>query len=210
MARDLITTTSTGPTNSAMPIGIDLMRLQYLHSAVTRLLLAPVAAYCQQQSTSRKQQRRRFCITLFAHIFSLKLKRYKYLTLVFVSCIVIQRANVFPVTGPVVVQMVGRVIALLFHDLGASRRLVVSVTSRPLLTPGKDPVPIVQEAGWATGPVWTGAENLAPPTEIRSLDRPARSAVAIPTALPGPRIFYKMIVKLYYVRILEVRIWLMQ
>ena len=27
----------------------------------------------------------------------------------------------------------------------------------------KDPVPIVQEAGWAPGPVWTGAENLAPP-----------------------------------------------
>ena len=34
---------------------------------------------------------------------------------------------------------------------------------RPLFTPGKDPVPIVQEAGWAPGPVWTGAENLAPP-----------------------------------------------
>ena len=30
-------------------------------------------------------------------------------------------------------------------------------------TPGKDPVPIVQEAGWAPGPVWIGAENLAPP-----------------------------------------------
>jgi hypothetical protein len=29
---------------------------------------------------------------------------------------------------------------------------------------GKDPVPIVQEAGWAAGPVWTGAENLAPLT----------------------------------------------
>ena len=28
------------------------------------------------------------------------------------------------------------------------------------LLPEKDPVPIVQEAGWATGPVWTGAENL--------------------------------------------------
>ena len=27
----------------------------------------------------------------------------------------------------------------------------------------KDPVPIVQEAGWAPGPVWTGTENLAPP-----------------------------------------------
>ena len=34
---------------------------------------------------------------------------------------------------------------------------------RPLFTPGKEPVPIVQEAGWAPGPVWTGAENLAPP-----------------------------------------------
>jgi hypothetical protein len=36
--------------------------------------------------------------------------------------------------------------------------------SRPgrSLRPGKDPVPIVQEAGWAPGPVWTGAENLAP------------------------------------------------
>jgi len=33
----------------------------------------------------------------------------------------------------------------------------------PLFTPGKDPVPIVQEAGWDPGPVWTGAENLAPP-----------------------------------------------
>jgi len=51
---------------------------------------------------------------------------------------------------------------------------VVSVTPRPLFTPGKDPVPIVQETGWAPGPVWTGAENLAP-TGIRSPDRPARS-----------------------------------
>ena len=37
--------------------------------------------------------------------------------------------------------------------------------------PRKNPVPIVQEAGWAPGPVWTGAENLAP-TGIRSPDRP--------------------------------------
>jgi hypothetical protein len=29
-------------------------------------------------------------------------------------------------------------------------------------TPGKDPVAIVQEAGWASEPVWIGAENLAP------------------------------------------------
>ena len=33
---------------------------------------------------------------------------------------------------------------------------------RPQLTSGKDPVPILQEAGWVSGPVWTGAENLAP------------------------------------------------
>jgi hypothetical protein len=41
------------------------------------------------------------------------------------------------------------------------------------LYPGEEPVPIVQEAGWAPGPVWTGAENLAP-SGIRSPDRPAR------------------------------------
>ena len=43
----------------------------------------------------------------------------------------------------------------------------MSVTPRPLFTPEKDTVPIVQEAGWTPGPVWTGAENLAP-TGIRS------------------------------------------
>jgi hypothetical protein len=41
-------------------------------------------------------------------------------------------------------------------------------------TPRKDLVPIVQDAGWAPGPVWTGAENLAP-TGIQFLDLPARS-----------------------------------
>jgi len=34
---------------------------------------------------------------------------------------------------------------------------------RPLFTPGKVPVPIVQEAGWAPGSVWKAAENLPPP-----------------------------------------------
>jgi hypothetical protein len=58
-------------------------------------------------------------------------------------------------------------------DFGTRRRWGVSVTSRPHFTPGKDPVSIVQEAGWASGPVWTGAENLTP-TGIWSPDRPAR------------------------------------
>ena len=51
---------------------------------------------------------------------------------------------------------------------------VVNVTPRSHFTPGKDPVPIVQGAGWASEPVWTGVENIAP-TGIRSPDRPGRS-----------------------------------
>ena len=36
---------------------------------------------------------------------------------------------------------------------------MVSSTSRLHFTPGKDPVPILQEAGWAPGPVWTGRKS---------------------------------------------------
>jgi len=36
---------------------------------------------------------------------------------------------------------------------------VVSSTPQPLFTSRKDPVPIVQEAGWAPGPVWTGGKS---------------------------------------------------
>jgi len=36
------------------------------------------------------------------------------------------------------------------------------------------PIPIVQEAGWSLGPVWTRAENLGP-AAIRSPGRQARS-----------------------------------
>ena len=67
-----------------------------------------------------------------------------------------------------------RGITLLFNDHGTRRGWGVSVTPRPLFTPGKDPVPIVQKAGWARGPIWTGAENLAP-TGIRSPGRSVRS-----------------------------------
>ena len=65
-----------------------------------------------------------------------------------------------------------RGIALTSHDRGTRRGLGFSFTPRPLFTPGKDPVPIVQEAGWVPAPVWTCVENLAP-TGIRSPDRPA-------------------------------------
>jgi hypothetical protein len=53
-------------------------------------------------------------------------------------------------------------------------RWVVKVTPRPLYPREGDSVPIVQEAGWTSRPVWTGAENLAP-TGIQFPDRPTRS-----------------------------------
>jgi len=36
---------------------------------------------------------------------------------------------------------------------------VVNAMPQPLY-PGKDPVPIVLEVGWAPGPFWTGVDNL--------------------------------------------------
>ena len=74
---------------------------------------------------------------------------------------------------PGVAQRVGRGIALLFHDRGTRRGWVVSSTPRPHFTPGKDPVPILQEAGWAPGPVWTGGKSRSHRDSI--LDRPIRS-----------------------------------
>ena len=60
-------------------------------------------------------------------------------------------------------------------------------TPRPgRFIPWKDPVPIVQEAGWVPEPVWTGAENLPPPTGIRSPDRPALSESLYRLSYRGP------------------------
>ena len=73
----------------------------------------------------------------------------------------------------------GRGIAILFHDRGIRRWWVVSSTPRPHFTLGKDPVPILHEAGWATGPVWTGGKSRPHPDSI--LDRQARSQTEIIT-----------------------------
>jgi hypothetical protein len=51
--------------------------------------------------------------------------------------------------------------ALSFLDLSA-RRGGWSAPRPGRFTPWKDPVPIVQEAGWAPGPVWMGAKNRTP------------------------------------------------
>jgi len=75
---------------------------------------------------------------------------------------------------PGMAHRLGRGIALLVHDRGTRRGWLVSSTPRPHFTPGKDLVPILQEAKWAPGPVWTGSENLAPHRDSIP-DRPARS-----------------------------------
>jgi hypothetical protein len=72
-----------------------------------------------------------------------------------------------------------RGIALLFHDYGTRGGWGVSVTPRPLFTPGKDPVPIVQEAGWAPGPVWTSAENLCTVCSARAITSWQLSSISV-------------------------------
>jgi hypothetical protein len=55
-------------------------------------------------------------------------------------------------------------------------------TPRPgCFTHGKYPVPNVQEAGWALGPIL----KMSPPTGIKSPDRPARSESLYRIRCPG-------------------------
>ena len=75
------------------------------------------------------------------------------------SCIYIKVKVKWSRYRPGVSQRVGRGIALLFYDRGTRKGWVVSSTPRPHFTPGINPVPIVQEAGWAPGPVWTGGKT---------------------------------------------------
>ena len=51
-------------------------------------------------------------------------------------------------------------------------------------TPGKDPVPILQEAGCAPEPVWTGGKSR--PHRDSIPDRPARSQSLYQLSYPGP------------------------
>jgi len=88
----------------------------------------------------------------------------------------------------------GIALLLLYH--GTRRGWGVSVTPRPLFTLGKDPVPIVQKAGWAPEPVCIGAENLVP-TGIRSPDRLARS-----------QSLYRLSYPVHTVTVRKVKIWL--
>ena len=62
----------------------------------------------------------------------------------------------WPRYRPGVAQWVGKGVDLLFHDRDTRRKWVVSSTPRPQFTPGKVPVPILQEVGLTPGPIWTG------------------------------------------------------
>ena len=74
---------------------------------------------------------------------------------------------------PGVAPSVGRRIALLFYDCSTRRGWVISSTPRLHFTPGKDPVPILQEARWDPGPVWTGGKSC--PYRDSTPDLPSRS-----------------------------------
>jgi hypothetical protein len=62
-------------------------------------------------------------------------------------------------------QKLDRCIALPFRDLGARRGCVVSIM-RWLIHPGKEPVPILKDAGWVPGPIWTCAKKSRPHREF--------------------------------------------
>jgi hypothetical protein len=76
-------------------------------------------------------------------------------------------------------------IAQLFLNLG-TRRGCGQHHAPAAFTPGKDPVPIVQEAGWAPEPVWIGAENLAPPGFDPRTFQAVASRYTV-YAIPAPR-----------------------
>jgi hypothetical protein len=75
-------------------------------------------------------------------------------------------------------------------------------------TPGKDPVPLVQEAGWAPGTVWIGAK-ISHPTAIRSLDLPARRELlyrqrypgSFPPEDDGSNVFLALVCRFKYVKL---------
>ena len=77
-----------------------------------------------------------------------------------------------------------RGIALLFHDHD-TRKGSASNPGRSLL-PGETRYPLYKKAGWAPGPVCTGAENQSP-TGIRSPDHPARRQSLYRLSYPSPR-----------------------
>ena len=88
----------------------------------------------------------------------------------------------------VVVVVVVEVYLYSFFSAGARSGSIVTAMPRPLYSWERYLAHFVREAGWAPGPVWTGAEDLAP-TALRSADSPACSEALYRLSYPGqPRI----------------------
>ena len=100
----------------------------------------------------------------------------------------------------------GTGIALLFHYRGTRRGWVVSSTPRPHFTTGKDPVPILHEAGWAPGPVWTGGKSR--PHRDSFADRPARSQTLYRLSYPADNIKATTLVKFTGFISEPIKVWL--
>ena len=97
-------------------------------------------------------------------------RKTKYLSLKKVKCTLVQALRLC--TGRTAYRR-SRGIALPFHDLGTRRGWRVSVKSRPLFTPGKEPVPEYRRPG---GPQGRSEQvRKTRPTRIRSPDRPTPS-----------------------------------
>ena len=91
-----------------------------------------------------------------------------------------------------------------------------------VLPPRKQPVPIVQEAGWASGLVWTSTENLTP-TRVRAPNRQAHSEFLYWLYYPSPLniqgvynkfqelyfilYFVNMLLELWYLPIRFIAVW---
>jgi hypothetical protein len=90
-----------------------------------------------------------------------------------------------------------------FLNLDARWGWVVNATRRPLYPPEKNRYPLCGRL-WAPGPIWTGAENIAP-TGIRSPDCPARSESLNRLSYPGPQLHLatsqKQVVKISVIKI---------
>ena len=97
-------------------------------------------------------------VVTFCHLSCIRWKKVK--------CTLVQALRLC--TG-VMAHRESRGIALPFHDHGTRRGWGVSVMPRPLFTPRKTLVPIVQEAGWAPGPVDRCGKSR--PTHSQSLYR---------------------------------------
>jgi len=90
-----------------------------------------------------------------SHFNSAKLMIVMMMMMMMIIIIIIKLKIKWSRYRPGVAQRVGRGIPLFFHNRGTRRGWVVSSRPRPHFTAGKDPLPILQEAGWASGTVWT-------------------------------------------------------